>query len=135
MTNEEFRLMASMRCLRKIIPNQEACPTCSGTFDVYGLHALNCGHKSYRHERALDGLFSVCSIAGRHPIRNAPVQIFGVDSRGIHHLYRPGDIQIDGIDFPKMLVDITVVSPFCTNAPAVFTVGQAAQQAEDKKME
>ena len=58
-----------------------------------------------------------------------------MDSRGIQHLYRPGDIQIDGIDFPKMLVDITVVSPFCTNAPAVFTVGQAAQQAEDKKME
>ena len=53
MTNEEFRLMTSMRCLRKIIPYQEACPTCSDKFAMYGLHALNCGHKSYRHERAL----------------------------------------------------------------------------------
>ena len=137
MTPLEFQ---SAVCLRLLIPQfsrGSLCQqrTCTAEMDRYGYHALVCrGHMLPRHNTVRDALFNLMLYGGFNPVKDAPVTCLGTHSDRPHAL-RPADILMAGENNDYDCVDVTVVSPIVSNRQPEIIVGEAAQKAENMKIE
>ena len=137
MTPLEFQ---SAACLRLLIPQfarGSLCQQqpCTAEMDRYGYHALVCrGHWLPRHNTVRDALFNLMLYGRFEPVKDAPVTCLGYRHDRPTAL-RPADILMAGEDFDRDCVDVTVVSPLVSSRQPEIVVGDAAQKAEDRKIE
>jgi hypothetical protein len=135
MTGPEFRAVLAYRLLMPQYSSKQfcQCTNCVKPMDTYGYHVLNCSGKRFdRHETVRDALLYLANKAGFHAEKKANVTCLGPDPFRLH-LLKPADILMDGDDFPKDCVDITVVCPLAANINADIMIGKKVEESERKK--
>jgi hypothetical protein len=145
MDPEDYRLALKMRLFIPIfhVPSNTTmiCPNCTlSKLDKYGYHLFSCSGSNNlridRHETVLKALHSLALAAGFNPKMNASVRCLGEVVRNGVQLLKPADLLIEGDEFPKTCVDVTIVSPLSSakiNTSDGIKIGSLVLRAAKEK--
>jgi hypothetical protein len=133
----EFQAAMAYRLLMPQFPPDQQCQCtgCHATMDVYGYHALSCRGGTFdRHQIVRNALFDLATMARFSPVKDAPVQCLGRSRHSVQtHMFRPADILLEGDDYPRDCVDVTVVSPLPSHITADIVIGKKVNSSEEDK--
>ena len=128
----EFQAAVRYRLGIPVFPAERRCPSCPGTLDIMGDHAITCpghGDRIFRHDRIRDAIFSAATSAALSPRKEEKDLITGNRSK-------PADIYVPtwSAGLPAAF-DVMITSPLqpTTITRAAETAGASLTVAEEGK--
>ena len=130
---QEFTIMVRYRLGCKVYEREGPCPACHQPSDIFGDHALSCGHwgeRITRHNSIRDQVHSMAATAMLNPVKEGRFILPGCDRR-------PADVYLPNWAAGRdTALDITVINPLqgATVEGAAAEPGYALDFAFRRKM-